>query len=143
MKEDLSECRTPENTISDKKEDKSQHICNLDLEKFGVAPIVSSSTNEENATIPSISSNRTACMYTFNRRKRKSKQIENSTDDSATDKILRRMGSAEEHKSQTQVILTDSPQSNRHLLEVASQVCGFALFTFINVRWAVEVQAVT
>jgi len=124
MKEDLSECRTPENTISDKKEDKSQHICNLDLEKFGVAPIVSSSTNEENATISSVSSNRTACMYTFNRRKRKSKQIENSTDDSVTDKILHHMGPVEEHKSQ--VILTDSPQSNRRLLEVASQLISLS-----------------
>ena len=132
MKEDLSECRTQENTTSDKKEDTSQHICNLDLDKFGVAPIVSSSTNEENATIPSISSNRTACMYTFNRKKRKSKHIENSTDDSVTDKILHHMGPVEEHKSQ--VILTDSPQSNRRLLEVASQVRGFALFTFIDMR---------
>jgi hypothetical protein len=139
MTEDLSECRTQENTISDKKEDKNQHICNLDLDKFGVAPIVSSSTNEGNATISSITSNRTACLYTFNRRKRKSKHIEKSTDDSVTDKILHRMGPVEEHKSKTQVILTDSPQSNRRLLEVASQVCGFALFCFINVRCAVEV----
>ncbi|PAN38557.1 hypothetical protein PAHAL_7G180400 [Panicum hallii] len=126
MTEDLSECRTQENTISDKKEDKNQHICNLDLDKFGVAPIVSSSTNEGNATISSITSNRTACLYTFNRRKRKSKHIEKSTDDSVTDKILHRMGPVEEHKSKTQVILTDSPQSNRRLLEVASQLISLS-----------------
>ncbi|WVZ85983.1 hypothetical protein U9M48_032836 [Paspalum notatum var. saurae] len=123
MPVDLSECRTQD----DNKSDKDDHICNLDLHKLDT--VVSSSTNEENVMISSGTCNQTAgirCIkYTFNRRKRKSEHIDNNADDSVPEKRIHLIGPVIP-ESQTPMVLTESPQSKKQLLEIACQLISLS-----------------
>lgn len=128
---DLTESITPDYNTSGKKEDDNDETCNLDSGKGDVAPVHSSSPKEEYAKIPSHASIQTKgarCIkYTFNRRKRKSEPLENISDGAVPGKsicLVSPTGKQEpETKPQLQVILTESPRSNRQLLQVARQVC--------------------